>query len=172
MAVKKKNDIIEQNTNDIIDIDLSATKKQRFRINGDDNSILELNTSDAGMLARLDEAQERMNGIIDKMSNLSAKTDSIDEENVTNEDVTKLGDIINDMDKDMRSIIDYVFDSNVSEICAPQGTMFDPIGGRFRYEHIIDKISDLYEQNIKAESKKMQARLRKHTGKYNKIMRW
>lgn len=168
MAVKKKNDIIEQNTNDIIDIDLSSIKKQRFRINGDDNSILELNTSDAGMLARLDEAQERMKGIIDKMNNLSDKTNSVDEENVTNEDVAKLGDIINDMDKDMRSIIDYVFDSNVSEICAPQGTMFDPIGGRFRYEHIIDKISDLYEQNIKAESKKMQARLRKHTGKYNK----
>lgn len=168
MAVKKKNDTIEQNTNDIIDIDLSATKKQRFRINGDDNSILELNTSDAGMLARLDEAQERMSGIIDKMNNLSDKTDSIDEGNVTDEDVTKLGDIIKDMDRDMRSIIDYVFDSNVSEICAPQGTMFDPIGGRFRYEHIIDKISDLYEQNIKAESKKMQARLRKHTGKYNK----
>ena len=153
----------------IIDVDLSATKKQRFRINGDNNAILELNTSDAGMLARLDEADKRMIDIMDKFRTLQEETDNVDEGNVPKEEaVDRLGAIISDMDKEMRDVIDYVFDSNVSEICAPSGTMFDPIDGKFRYEHIIDKIGDLYEASIKAESKKIQARISKHTKKYNK----
>ena len=45
---------------DIQDIDLSAIKKKRFRINGDSSKILELNTSDLSISSRLSAAYERL----------------------------------------------------------------------------------------------------------------
>jgi hypothetical protein len=50
----------EEPVEDIQDINLSAIKKKRFRINGDPNKILELNTSDLGISSRLSSAYERL----------------------------------------------------------------------------------------------------------------
>ena len=38
---------------EFIDVDLSVTKKKKIRINGDNNKIIELNTSDLNILERL-----------------------------------------------------------------------------------------------------------------------
>lgn len=171
MGVKQRKQVTLPNDNmeNVIDLDLSAIKKKRIRINGDNNAILELNTSDAGILARLEDAEKRMNSVLDKMMSLQDKTEAIEnEEDVTEEARQDLSKTITELDNEMRDTIDYVFDANVSEVCVPSGTMFDPIEGMFRYEHIIDKLIELYEQNIKAESRKMQARISKHTKKYKK----
>ena len=64
--------------------------------------------------------------------------------------------------------MDKLFDANVSETCAPSGTMFDPINGKFRFEHIIDVLSGLYESNMQSEIKKTASRIAKHTDKYTK----
>ena len=72
------------------------------------------------------------------------------------------------VDTDMRNLIDYLFDSNVSEVCAPFGSMYDPIDGIQRYEHIINALIPLYDETISTETKKVQARVKKHTSKYTK----
>ena len=72
------------------------------------------------------------------------------------------------IDMEMRQLVDEIFDSNVSEVCAPSGSMFDPFNGTFRYEHIIDVLSKLYKNNLNSEFKKMSARIRKKTSKYTK----
>ena len=66
----------------------------------------------------------------------------------------------------MRQLIDYIFNSNVSEVCAPDGTMYDPIDGQFRFEHIINCLVALYENNIDLEVKQISNRVRKYTDKY------
>ena len=75
------------------------------------------------------------------------------------EELVNLTDQLNKVDQQMREWIDYVFDSNVSEIVAPNGTMYDIINGQSRYEIIIDKLIAVYEDNIRKETKKMNNRL-------------
>ena len=57
------------------------------------------------------------------------------------------------------SFIDFIFDSNVSEICAPTGNMFDPVDGTYRFERIIDKLTGFYTTGLDNEFKKVKNRV-------------
>lgn len=145
-------------------IDLTATRKKRFHVNrglGSDG-VLELNTSDMSILNRLENLYPRLQKLSEDaaLKQISVK----DEEN---ERVTsKVSQALARIDAQMRQIIDEIFDANVSEVCAPSGSMFDPFNGEFRFEHIIDVISKLYENNINSEYKKMSDKMKKRTSKY------
>ena len=52
---------------DIQDIRIEGAKRKKFRINGDNNKILELNTNDIGVSYRLTEAYSRLNKLMDKV---------------------------------------------------------------------------------------------------------
>lgn len=162
--------VIQAPQNDIIDVNLSAIRKKRFRIDGDDNRILELNTSDLNMLARLKEAYPRLMELTDKtFTKLPEPKSSADDYNFLEDaDTTAVIQTLTEADKEMRDLMDYIFDSNVSEICAPDGSMFDPIGGTLRFEHIISALSPLYESDIETEMKNISNRVKKHTDKYRK----
>ena len=82
------------------------------------------------------------------------------------EATSKLSEALHDADTKMRSLLDYIFDSNVSELCAPHGSMFDPVNGKLRFEHIIDTLAPLYETDISTEMSKVTANVSKHTAKY------
>lgn len=146
-------------SNNIIDIDLSVTRKKRFRIDGDDNRIIELNTSDMTILNRLDESERRLRELAD-----STNTDLTGDDKSDKDIVSRLLET----DKEMRDIIDYLFDSPVADICAPDGSMYDPFNGKYRFEHIMETLFTLYEQNISDEIKKMRRNVQKHTDKYVK----
>lgn len=146
-------------SNNIIDIDLSVTRKKRFRIDGDDSRIIELNTSDMTILNRLDESERRLKALAE-----SANVDLTGEDETDSAVVTRLLAT----DKEMRDIIDYLFDSHIADICAPDGSMYDPFNGKYRFEHILETLFTLYEQNISDEIKKMRRNVQKHTDKYVK----
>ena len=147
------------NANNIIDIDLSVTRKKRFRIDGDDSRIIELNTSDMTILTRLDEADKRLQELAEH-ANFELTGEDEDDKKVVAELLAT--------DKEMRELIDYVFDAPVSDVCAPDGSMYDPFNGKYRFEHIIETLCQLYEDNINAEVKKMRRQVQKHTDKYTK----
>lgn len=153
---------------DVTDISLSIVRKKRFRIDGDDSRILELNTSDLNILARLKETYPKLVALAeDAFKNLpEVNSTSEDYDFATDEATTTLVTALADADKKMRELIDYIFDSNVSELCAPSGSMYDPINGAFRFEHIINTLSALYEADISSEMSKVARRVKKHTDKY------
>lgn len=147
------------------DIDLSVTRKKRFRIDGDNNRYLELNTSDMGIIVRIENLYPKLQQLAQDASIKQLDMQESEEEDDTFKKVSKALVII---DSKMRGLLDEIFDSNVSEMCAPSGSMFDPFNGEFRFEHIIDVLSKLYENNINEEYKKMSAKMKKRTGKYTK----
>lgn len=156
--------LLDETRNDIQDIDLSETRRKRFRIDGDNDRILELNTSDMGIIKRL-------NDLLPKLKSL--QTDAAKElvfgDEMSDEDGMRVAsDVLTRIDSDMRDIVDEIFDSNVSEVCAPEGSMYDPFNGKFRYEHIIETLVKLYEDNIKKETQKVAERVNKHTDKYTR----
>lgn len=150
---------------DIVDIDLSAIKKKRFRIDGDNNRILELNTSDFGVVVRLNETYASLTELATQVAGKGFDFDAADDDVVK---LDKASTVIDTIDTQMRKKIDYIFDSNVSEVCAPSGTMYDLINGKFRFEYILEKLAALYSVQIQKEYTKMAARMKKHTGKYHK----
>lgn len=146
---------------DIIDLDLSITRKKRFRIDGDNDKILELNTSDLNIIARLDDTMEKLS----ELENEVVDSDGLNEDDT---ELSLVADRLKTIDNKMREYVDYIFDSNVSELCAGNGSMYDPFGGKMRYEHIIDTLISLYDANLKKEAISLKNRVEKKTAKYTK----
>ena len=151
----------------VVDINIASMKKQRFRINGDNSKILELNTSDMGIVTRLSELYPKLQELADKASQIGADDDEAsDDIDTFKKQLDKLGGQLKDIDAGMRDYIDKLFDANVSETCAPFGNMYDIVNGQFRYDNIIDTLAELYEANIEKETLALKNRLAKKTEKY------
>lgn len=149
---------------DIIDIDLSATARRKFRINGDNRKLVELNPSDLSIITRIDTAEKKLKTCVESLQELA------DAPSETDEDIKALGNKFSKVDDEMRKLVDYIFQSNVSEVCVPkgQGSMYDPFNGKYRYEYIIEALLNFYQGNIQNEYKKMHTTVAKKTSKYTK----
>lgn len=148
---------------EIIDIELDNPKR-KYRINGDNNSIIELNPSDVGIVTRLKEVYKKLDAHAKKAGSLLADK----EEQTTEESITQISNALIELDKDMRDLVDYLFDSPVSAVVAKDQNMYNIYNGQFWYEHIIEVLSGLYENNFSDEFKKMSERVKKHTDKYTR----
>ena len=146
----------------ITSINLGFVEKQKFRINGDYNRILEICTSDLNVIARYNEMIPKLDSFMDDVQKEFSKLDDADK------DLIQTSELLTKIDKEIRKCIDYIFDANASEVCAPTGNMFDPIGGQFRYEHIIECLVKLYAEGVGAEFEKIKNRTAKYTSKYKK----
>lgn len=152
-------------TDDIQDVNISAIRKKRFRINGDSNKILELNTSDINITSRLSSAYERLTKHMEEVANILS---GLPEDNIGEEQEKLVRESLDKIDAEMRKEVDYIFDAPVSDICCDDGSMYDPFDGMFRFEHIIDAITKLYETNLNSEFSKMKRRVSAKTSKYTK----
>jgi len=145
-------------------LDLSNLQKTKISVkNGDDIRDLYLNLSDLNIITRFKEKYSTLQELESKAFSSMATSSDDDIEKLLS-----LGDTLKEIDTEMRNCIDYIFDSNVSEVCAPFGSMYDIVDGEMRCEHIVGAVSGLYESNIQAETKKLESRLKKHTDKYVK----
>lgn len=166
-------DVVEPSTgddaveDDIVDIDLSATKKKKFRINGDKNKIIELNTSDMNISSRLSVAYSALNKSMEEVGKILSDVPDESSE-ITDEMRDKVNEQLDIIDGKMKSWIDFIFDAPVSEICSDGGSMYDPFDGMFRFEHIIEALAALYEDNLSKEFEKMRTRVNRKTSKYVK----
>ena len=76
--------------------------------------------------------------------------------------------VLKDIDSKMRELLNELFDSDIADKVSPDGSLYDPFNGKFRFEYIIDTLAGLYDNNFKQENELIQKRLRKHTGKYTR----
>lgn len=140
-------------------IDLSVFRKKQFTIDGDENRILELDTSDLNIIKRIKEFYPKLEQLKEKVQNIP---------DFKEDQIIDMAEFLDEIDSEMRVAVDTIFDSNVCEVCVPNGSMYDPINGRLRYEILIDVLGKLYDENLSAEIKKVNKRVEKHTAKYVK----
>ena len=159
-----KEEVVEEPTEEIKNIDLTVFNKKKFSVNGDPNKIIELDVSDLGVVTRINDQYPLLQKLSDKVGNLSSKVEGLNEVDMLSVTSKELKEI----DAEMRKAVDTIFDYPVSKVCVPTGSMYDPIGGRLRYEHLVDTLIKLYDENLNSEIKKIQARVSKHTAKYSK----
>lgn len=145
-------------------IDLSVLRKKRFTLDGDTGRVLELDTADLSIVQRLSEAYPKLEELEHEVSRITEGVEAKDETVV--QDMNLMASRLKEADGKMRELLDYIFDSNVAEMCAPNGSMYDPIGGQLRYEHLITILISLYEENLAKEMKRVQKRVKSHTAKY------
>lgn len=156
-----------KNDQDIIDINLSEVRKKRFRIDEDNNRIIELNTSDAGIVGRLNELYPKMQRLGDKIASLITEQEDVEDE----KEIAKLAKTIAELDTELRGMLDELFDSPVADVCLPNGTAIDPHNGEFAFEIVIRRLGKLYENNFESEFSRMKKNVSKHTAKYTKSRR-
>lgn len=152
--------------NEIIDLDLSVTKKKKFRFDHDDTRIIELNTSDMGIIGRISEAYPKLTALQDKASKMMEGLH--DDDAYLEDDLKLIGARLSEVDNEMRQIIDEIFSADVSAKAAPDGSMYDPFDGTYRFEHIITLLMSQYEKNLQDEYAKIEHQVKSHTDKYTK----
>lgn len=153
--------------NDVIDLDLSVTKKKKFRFDRDDNRTIEVNTSDMNIMQRMSVAYPKLQELQDKASKLTEGL-KIDDEDSAIKDMSTMAERLSAVDTEMRELLDYMFDAPVSAAAAPDGSMYDPFNGSFRFEHIIAIMMTQYEKNLQSEFGKMEKQMKAHTDKYTR----
>ena len=144
-----------------VSIDLSALNKTKVLINEDENRYVMLDLSDLNVPTRFEEVSPKVEKVLIGIGSYGDVTDDEEKAAMLKQQIIN-GDI------EIRSYIDYIFGSNVCEVCAPSGTMVDMIEGKFRWEYIIDALSGLYGEHIEMEFNKVLARVKSHTDKYTK----
>ena len=155
----------KQPMDDVIDITIPEVRKKRFRIDGDNNRIVELDTSDMSIITRLDDTYAKLNELKqDAATTVSAESEDESDEEI----IKKASETLKTIDTKMRNLIDNLFEADVSEVCAPSGSMYDLYNGKYRFEHILEVLFGLYEENIAKEYDKLKSRVSKHTAKYVK----
>ena len=154
--------LINNKEDDIIDLSIPEVKKTRFRINGDNDKILELNTTDPNILPRLNKGYKELIKLTEKVSSLNYSENGGEDEN------DKLSKALEDIDAQMKEKLDYIFDSNVGEILGGNSSMYSIRDGMFRFETVIETLGNLYEQDFNKEFEAMRKRVGKHTSKYTK----
>ena len=152
--------------NEIIDLDLSVTKKKKFRFDHDDTRIIELNTSDMGIIGRISEAYPKLTALQDKASKMMEGLH--DDDAYLEDDLKLIGVRLSEVDNEMRQIIDEIFSADISAKAAPDGSMYDPFDGTYRFEHIITLLMSQYEKNLQDEYAKIEHQVKSHTDKYTK----
>ena len=146
---------------------ISLSTKKTFTIDGDLKRTIQLDISDMNIVVRIDEVYPDIRKLAvdahDRIANAKVQKVEGDSDDSPLEDIST---VLKDIDRQMREKVDYIFASEVCDICYPNENMYDVVGGEWRFEHLLDVLTTLYANNIKAEWKKMQDRVKKHTAKY------
>ena len=138
-----------------VNLDFSLFKKKRIKVGKSDTDVIELDTSDMGIIIRLNEIEDKINSAIAKAKALTPES-SIEE----------FAESIHTADVEIRKAIDYLFDANVSNIVAPTGTMIDIHNGTYRFEYIIATLIQLYDETITSELNRQEKKAESHIQKY------
>ena len=145
----------------MLNINLDRGQRKKFTIDGDESRILELNTSDMGIFARLDAFDKNVTAALQEFDKIQTSETEKD-----GWDIIKLGEQLHKLDEIIKEQFDILYDTNFSEVVVPHGTMLDLIDGEFRFQYLNEVFANLYEKQLSKELKIRNDTIRKHTKKY------
>ena len=146
----------------VINLDLSATKGTKIQVNGNPEASFTLNLSDFGIYNRMKDGIQQLYDLFEslkeKMGN-KAEEETPEGADENTDTTTPILEVMAEMDKKMRDTMDYIFSAPVSDVCAPEGYMFDLFDGQLRFEHILNALTSLYEKNVNREYYNLKSRI-------------
>lgn len=146
-------------------LNFGIAKRKTFTIDGDENRIISLDTSDTGIMGRLSAMQEFLNDS-DRF---------VEEFEKANESATDdwnrsliLSKMFAERDAEMRKQLNNLFDSDVCTPIVGNGSVMRIVDGVPLYNTILERLLPLYEAEIAKQLTAQQKRISKHTAKYVK----
>lgn len=143
--------------NNVINIDLSSTSKKKVIFDNDEDRAVYLDLADMSIATRLSAVEPKLNELSEKFGKVKDDESSL-----------SISETLSEIDKEMRDLIDYLFDAPVSAVAAPSGSMFDMFNGEFRCSIIMSALLEQYTANVEKETAILDKQMRKHTDKYTK----
>lgn len=128
------------------------TGVRTFTINNDPNRFIQINTTDLGILERLEKAQK----------NLEHLQKEAEIKQASNTDGLQYS-ILGEIDKAIREQINYIFGSDVSTPAFGTAYCFSTCNGSPIFENFLNALIPEIEKDVTVESKKTQANISKYT---------
>lgn len=121
---------------------------KRLAINGDENRIITINPTDIAVIKRYNE-------VIPQLDRLSEKYKDVPQE--------KTVEIISELDKKAREIIDYIIGFPVAETVFGTANCLSYAGGQTIFENFLTAYMEYMKPEIKAEYERSKKRIKKYT---------
>lgn len=117
---------------------------------------------DVFFLGRIVEAAERLDGLHSELQKLAPS------ENAGAEKFIEFYRKSREYDKQMREVIDELFDVEVCDTLFPRQSMFTVGDGAPTWANILYAIIDQMDEGLAGEKEKAQSRIRKYSAKYKR----
>lgn len=152
-------------------ISIGLPKRKQFTIDNDESRIVEIDTTDTGIIERWQDTHTFFENVQTEIAKLGEELGSAKEsvEAGEHELFNNATAHMKQISADVRKQINYLFDADV---CTPfvgaNGSMIRVVNGEPIFTTIINALLPLYEKDIAAEMQKTQKRIGKHVNKYAK----
>ena len=119
-----------------------------YAINGDENNVVKLNTSDYGIFTRAEEMQTKF---------VELSKEATQAENESNFEKLKK------VEKDVRNALDYIFNTDVCTPAFGKTNCLSPCNGSFIFMNFLEAMLEVLKEDMVQESKKFEANVSKYT---------
>ena len=129
---------------------------KEYQIGDDENAVIRINTTDVGILARLNEAVKNIEQIQKKYENAekAESTDAIQ--------------LITECDKDIREQINYIFDSDVCTVAFGEVNCLSLVGGKPIFENFLEVLIPVMQADFESAQKISDEKVGKYTSQVKK----
>jgi hypothetical protein len=131
---------------------------KEFSINGDESRVIRFNPADFGILERIKDAYDAIEKASDIKEDIELKPDGTPKSELLQaaEIVKYVNDVINKQ-------IDYIFNSNVSEVAFGKQSPLGLVKGVPLYKRFLDTVMPVIKKEVEKEMKESQKRISKYT---------
>ena len=133
------------------------TGLKSYTINGDESKVIYINTSDLGIPKRAKQAEKELKKIADECANIEDSL-SIDESI----------ELLDKFDGQVKKIIDYIFNADVSEIVFGRTNSLSMVDGKPVFQNFLDAVIPEIVKDTDKEYKKSQKNITKYTSQVKK----
>lgn len=154
-------------------VDFDGSSKKYFTVGGNEDNVIEFDPTDMHVIDRLTESIKIFNSLEDDWKKLSeiAQNDIPDADDAESM-IAASGKYVkqsDEIERKIRETINYIFDSDIADALLGNSSSLSPINGKYKFEHLIEKVLECYEEHIKREAPKFEKRkLQKYTSKYKR----
>lgn len=122
----------------------------------DENAIIRINTRDPNLYPRIKETQKKLIELVNEYEGYDKKTE---------DEACKA---LLEFDLKVKSLLDYMFDSKVSEVVFGNSSSVATYDGVPAFQNFLNVILPIVEKDMEAEQKKIEKNIRKYTSQVKK----
>ena len=130
---------------------------------GDEIGVFYFHPTDVGIIQRFNETMSKFDDIVAPLEQVDINPDGTAD---TNNDAAI--EALGEAEKRLFEACDYIFGGNMSTAFFGKMHPFSPIGGVFYCESVLDKVGNFIAAQFEQETVKINNRLKKYVGKYDK----